>query len=152
MQIKDSRFHKVWKIEVDQNGRKKINISDSKKNQDGTYTNWTWAFCNLVGNAKGIQLDEGDTITIDSGKIEQYKNNNGEYKNSITIFDFQVTAKGQQQNNNSYNQPRGNNQNNNNNQQNNNQRNNQQQNKPSYENYPSGNPTGNGNFEDDIPF
>jgi hypothetical protein len=100
MQIKDSRYHRIWKIEVDQNGRKKINIGDSKKNQDGTYTSWTWAFCNLVGNAKGIQIEEQDTITIVSGKIEQYKNNNGEYKNSITIFEMEVTAKGNQQNNN----------------------------------------------------
>ena len=99
MQIKDSRFHRIWKIEVDQNGRKKINIGDSKKNQDGTYTSWTWAFCNLVGNAKGIQIEEQDTITIVSGKIEQYKNNNGEYKNSITIFEMEVTAKGNQSNN-----------------------------------------------------
>jgi len=96
MQIKDSRFHKVWKITVE-DGRKKINLGDSKKNQDETYSNWTWFFCNLVGNAKGIQVSEGDTITIESGKIEQYKTNSGEYKNSITIFDFSVSAKGDQQ-------------------------------------------------------
>ena len=97
MQIKDSRFHKVWKVEVDQNGRKKLNLGDSKKNQDGTYSNWTWFYCNLVGNAKGIQVAEGDTITIESGKIEMYKTNSGEFKNSVTIFDFSVSAKGDQQ-------------------------------------------------------
>ena len=93
MQIKDSKFHKVWKVEIDQNGRKKVNLSDSKKNQDGTYTNWTWFFCSLVGNAKGIQLNEGDTVTITNGKIEQYKASDGTYKNSITIFDLEVTSR-----------------------------------------------------------
>ncbi len=104
MQIKDSRFHRVWKIE-EKDGKKQINISDSKKNQDGTFTNWTWAFCRLVGNAKGIQVEEQDTIIINSGKIEQYKNQAGEYKNSITIFDFEVTAKGNGGNNQSYQKP-----------------------------------------------
>ncbi len=94
MQIKDSRFHKVWKV-TEQDGRKQINLGDSKKQQDGTYKNWTWFFCNLVGNAKGIQVEEGDTITINSAKIEMYQANSGEWKNSITIFDFEVTAKAQ---------------------------------------------------------
>ena len=110
MQIKDSRFHKVWKIEIDQNGNKKVNLGDSKKNQDGTYTSWTWFFCKLVGNAKGIHLDEGDTITITSGKIEQYKAQDGTYRNSITIFDLEVTARSNQANsspNNGYNAPTG---------------------------------------------
>lgn len=113
MQIKDSKFHKVWKVELDQNGRKKVNLGDSKKNQDGSFNNWTWFFCNLVGNAKGVHIDEGDTITIKNGKIEMYKTQSGEYKNSITIFDIEVTAKGNQQNSgysNNNNYPTGNNQ------------------------------------------
>lgn len=107
MQIKDSRFHKVWKIEVDQNGRKKVNLGDSKKNQDGTYSNWTWFYCNLVGNAKGVQLQEGDTVTIVNGKMEMYKTNEGIYKNSITIFDIEVTSKADN-NGQSYSQPQNN--------------------------------------------
>ena len=113
MQISNSKFLKVWKVELDQNGRKKVNLGDSKKNQDGTYSNWTWFFCNLVGNAKGIHIEEGDTITIKSGKIEMYQANDGQWKHSITIFDIEVTAKAnqgqggygshQQQSNNSYN-------------------------------------------------
>lgn len=139
MNIMNSKFHRVWKIEIDQNGTKKVDIGDSKKLQDDTYFNWTWKWCRLVGNAKGIQVNEGDTITIKSGKLDQYKDNSGNYRNSVTIFDFEVTAKGQQQGNNSYN-----------NSQNNNHRNGNNQ--PSYENYPSGNPGGYGSFEDDIPF
>ena len=127
MQIKDSRFHKVWKIEIDrQTGRKKVNLGDSKKNQDGTWRNWTWAFCTLAGNAKGIQVSEGDTITIDNGKIEQYQNQSGEWRNSITIFDFTVTARGQQE-------PQGNSQ-------------------SLYHNYPQNNQNNSRDFQDDIPF
>lgn len=130
MQIQDSKFHKVWKIEVDQNGTKKVDLGDSKKQQDGTYFNWTWKWCKLVGNAKGIQVDEGDTITIKSGKLDQYKDKDGNYRNSVTIFDFEVSAKGNGGGYGSNQQPSNN------------------QPKQSYQN----NNTGNGNFEDDIPF
>lgn len=130
MQINNSKFHKVWKLEIDQQGRKKVNLGDSKKNQDGSYSNWTWFYCNLVGNAKGVHLEEGDTITIKNGKIEQYKTNDGQYRNSITIFDIEVTAKSNNQ---------GNNQQSYNNQQN--------------YNKPQGQQQGfNNNFEDGIPF
>lgn len=136
MQISNSKFHKVWKITIDQNGNKQVNLGDSKKNQDGTFSNWTWAFCKLVGNAKGIQVEENDTITIKSGKIEQYKNKNDEYKNSITIFDFEVTAKGQQGGYGANQQSNSQNVNNNYN---------------SSQSY-NQKPVNNGNFEYDIPF
>ena len=136
MQISNSKFLKVWKISIDQNGNKQVNLGDSKKNQDGTFSNWTWAFCKLVGNAKGIQVEENDTITIKSGKIEQYKNKNDEYKNAITIFDFEVTAKGQQGGYGSNQQQQSQNVNNNYN---------------SSQSY-NQKPVNNGNFEDDIPF
>ena len=130
----NSKFHKVWKIEIDQNGNKKVDLGDSKKLQDDTYFNWTWKWCRLVGNAKGVQVDEGDTITINSGKLDQYKDNNGNYRNSVTIFDFEVSAKGQNQGNN------------NSNYQNNNTGNN------SYQSKPQGNQVGPNSFESDIPF
>lgn len=135
MQIGGSKFLKVWKVEIDQQGRKKVNLGDSKKNQDGTYTNWTWFFCNLVGNAKGVQLNEGDTVTINSGKIEMYKTNSGEYRTSITIFDIEVTARADQQGNNQQYKPSNNNNSYN---PNNDPRHNQGNN--------------NGSFDDSIPF
>ncbi len=105
MQIKDSKYHKVWSVEVDQNGNKKVDLGDSKKNQDGTYFNWTWKWCRLVGNAKGVHLEEGDTVTIRSGKLDQYKDKDGNYRNSVTIFDIEVTAKGQSNQQQSYQKP-----------------------------------------------
>lgn len=126
MQIQNSKFHKVWSVEIDQNGNKKIDLGDSKKNQDNSYFNWTWKWCRLVGNAKGVHLEKGDTITIKSGKIDQYIDQNGNYKNSVTIFDLEVTAK---------NQGYGNNQ------------------QPSSQSYQKPQNQGTGNFEDDeIPF
>jgi len=144
MQIMESKFHKCWKIEIDQNGNKKIDLGDSKKLQDGTYFNWTWKWCRLVGNAKGIHVDEGDTITIKSGKLDQYKDNNGMYRNSVTIFDFEVTAKGSQQ---GY----GNNQQSNNNNSSNNGQSYSNSNNVNNSYKPSNNQQTN-TFEDDIPF
>lgn len=91
MQIKDSRFHKVWKV-YEENGFKKIDIGDSKKKKDGGYDNWTWFKVGLFGNAKLEELNEGDVITILSGQITQRKYNDKWY-NDIVIFDLEVTQR-----------------------------------------------------------
>lgn len=144
MRIQDSRYLKVWKVN-NNNGNITYNLGDSKKMQDGTYKNWTWFFCRPVGDAKNIQLNEGDTITIKSGVIEMYEKD-GTWRPSVTIFDMERTATGNPQGNtggynssardvnedyNPNNDPRHNG-------------------RDSYENYPSGNNFG--NIEDDIPF
>jgi hypothetical protein len=94
MQIKDSRYHKVWKVK-EENGFKKVDLGDSKKKQDGGYDNWTWFDVTLVGGAKGTPINEGDTITINSGLITQRKYNN-KYYNDVVIFDFEVTRQSDQ--------------------------------------------------------
>ncbi len=94
MQIKDSRFHKVWKIK-EENGFKKVDLGDSKKNKDGNYDNWTWFDVTLVGGAKNTPISEGDTITINSGLFTQRKYNN-KYYNDIVVFDFEVTRQSDQ--------------------------------------------------------
>ena len=93
MQIKDSKFHKVWKIE-ENNGLKFIDLGDSKKEKDGSYTNWTWFKCMLVGNAKNVELAEGDTVTVVSGLVQKRKYNDKYYDN-VVIFDIEVTKKGE---------------------------------------------------------
>lgn len=100
MQIKDSRFHKVWEIKEDK-GFKKLNLGDSKKNKDGGYDSWTWFDVTLVGNAKNTPVDKGDTITINSGLFTQRKYKD-KYYNDIVIFDFEVTKKGDQPTQNQY--------------------------------------------------
>ena len=131
MQIKDSRFHKVWEVEKDDYGNTKLNLGDSKKNQDGTYTNWSWFGCKLVGNAKQFRVSKGDTINIKSGVIEMRQCSDGVYRPFVVIFDIEHSS----------NQQQGNNQSRNVNDYNPN-------NDPRHNgnNYPSG------NFENDIPF
>ena len=94
MQIKDSRFHKVWKVE-EKNGFKKIQLGDSKKEKDGSYSNWSWFDVTLVGNAKNIPIAEGDTITIISGLCNKRKYNDKFY-DDVVIFDFEVTRQSDQ--------------------------------------------------------
>jgi hypothetical protein len=91
MQIKDSKYHKVWKIE-EKNGMKFIDLGDSKKNKDGSYDNFSWFRCMLVTNAKQIELTEGDTITIISGIVNKRKYE-GKYYDNVVIFDLEVTKK-----------------------------------------------------------
>jgi len=95
MRISESKFHKVWKKE-EQNGFTKINLGDSSKNKDGSYTNFTWFGCTLVGDASKTPVDEGDTITVTSAEMKQYKNKDGKYMPTMTIFSFEVTKRGEQ--------------------------------------------------------
>lgn len=110
MQIANSRYHKVWEVKLE-NGFKKINISDSRKLKDDTFENWTWFDVALVGNAKNVHLEKGDTITIISGQVQKRKYNEKFYDN-VVIFDLEITKKGDgggygsnQQPSNSYKQP-----------------------------------------------
>lgn len=91
MQIANSRYHKVWEVKID-NGFKKINLSDSRKLKDDTFENWTWFDVALVGNAKNVHLEKGDTITIISGQVQKRKYNDKYYDN-VVIFDLEVTKK-----------------------------------------------------------
>ncbi len=87
------KFKKVWKVE-EKNGFTKINLGDSKKNKDGSYSNWTWFDCTLMGNAKNVRLNEGDTIEVTSGVINQ-REYNGKYYNDIVLFEIEVTGNAQ---------------------------------------------------------
>lgn len=93
MQIKDSKYHKVWKVEVNDHGFVKVKLGDSRKNKDGEYENWSWFNVNFVGNCKekAKTLNEGDTITIDSGIIAK-REYNGNYYDDITVFAYTITS------------------------------------------------------------
>lgn len=88
------KYLKVWKKE-EQNGFIKLDIGDSKKLKDGTYDNFTWFGCTLVGGAKYVDVGEGDTVEIKSGLITKRKYNDKWY-DDIVIFDIEVTKKGEQ--------------------------------------------------------
>jgi len=50
------KYLKVWEKE-EQNGFIKLNLGDSAKKKDGTYENWTWFGCTLLGNAKDVEVE-----------------------------------------------------------------------------------------------
>lgn len=93
MQIKDSRFHKVWEIE-DKGNFSKVKLGDSKKDKDGNYTNCTWNAI-LVGKAQQENVSQNDTINIVSGQIFQDKGEDGKYYTNVTIFDLEFSNKEQ---------------------------------------------------------
>jgi len=97
MQIKDSRYHKVWDV-TEKNGFTKLNLGDSKKNKDGEYDNWTWYDVTLVGNAKNVTVNKGDTITIVSGQFNLRKYE-GKYYNDIVVFELEVTKRAEENGN-----------------------------------------------------
>jgi hypothetical protein len=89
------KYLKVWK-KKEQNGFTKLDLGDSKKNKDDTYTNWTWFDCLLVGNAKNVTINENDTVEIKNGIISQEKYQDKWYTR-IVIFDIEVMHKGNHQ-------------------------------------------------------
>lgn len=90
MQIKDSRYHKVWEIQ-DNDNFKKIRFGDGKKDKDGVWQNCTWNGI-IVGKGKDVLIQEGDVFTINSGVVFSEKYNDKWYVN-VTIFDLDVTSR-----------------------------------------------------------
>ena len=121
-----AKYLKVWKKESNDYGVT-LNLGERKKkyNADG-YDSWTWFKCKVKGNASNVNVNEGDTIHINSGLIQQFKTNEGKYLNDVVIFEMEVVP----QEGNGY----GGNQ------------------KPANNSYNKPSQGGNGNFEDDIPF
>ena len=85
------KYLKVWKKE-EQNGFTKLNLGDSAKKKDGTYENWTWFGCTLLGNAKNADVNEGDTVEVKSGIMSKRKYNDKWY-DDIKIFEIEVTRR-----------------------------------------------------------
>ena len=86
---------KVWK-KAEQNGFTKLDLGDSKKQKDGSYANWTWFGCTLLGNAKSVDIIEGDVVEVKSGIISQRKYKDKWY-NDIVIFEIEVMQKSNSQ-------------------------------------------------------
>lgn len=93
-----AKYLKVWKKESNDYGVT-LNLGESKKkyNADG-YDNWTWFKCKIKGNAAHVEVNEGDTVEIKSGLIQQFKTDDGKWLNSIVIFELEVMTKSQGQN------------------------------------------------------
>jgi len=91
----NGKYLKVWK-KKENNGYIKLDLGDSKKNKDGTYTNWTWFDCLLVGNAKNVMINENDTVEVKSAQISQEKYQDKWYTR-IVIFEIEVMHQGNHQ-------------------------------------------------------
>jgi hypothetical protein len=84
------RFLKVWAVEIKEKFTK-VDMSSSKKNQDGSYSNSSWKGCKFVGKAfeESKTLSKGDTINVLSGLIgkRQYQD---KWYDDIVVFEFEV--------------------------------------------------------------
>ena len=94
------KYLKVWEVK-EQNGFTKLNLGDSVKLKDGTYENWTWFDCALVGQAKDLEVSRGDTIEVKSGLISKRKyqktpEDKVVYFDNIVIFEAVVTKQAEQ--------------------------------------------------------
>ena len=91
------KYLKVWKKEESEYGVT-LNLGESKKKYNGEgYDSWTWFKCKVKGNATNVQVNEGDTINVNSGIIKQFKTNEGKWLNDIVIFEMEVERKGENQ-------------------------------------------------------
>ena len=82
------KFLKAWKVE-EKNGFTKLDLGDSNKKKDGTYENWTWFGCTLMGKAKDVKVNVGDVVEIKSGIISK-REYNGKWYDDIRIFEVEV--------------------------------------------------------------
>lgn len=90
--ISESRYVKVWDVEI-KDRYVSADLSTSKKEKDGTYTNINYKFCKFVGGAfeQAKSLNKGDTITIEKGAIGKRKGKDGKVWDDVVIFAFTVT-------------------------------------------------------------
>lgn len=88
-------YAKVWKVDKKEKYTS-LTISTSDKQQDGSYKNSNWN-CRVVGQAKDIDVSDGDRIVIDSAKIENVWDKENK-KNWLNIIVFNFETEGQQEN------------------------------------------------------
>ena len=66
--LKNSFVNKV----EEKNGFIKANLSDSRKLADGSWESFQWLGCSIMGNAKSVEIKEGDKVNAE-GIIYQEK-------------------------------------------------------------------------------
>lgn len=83
------RFCKVWSVTIKEN-MVLVDLTTSKKNQDGTYTNSKYFKVKFVGKClnDAKRLAEGDKIDILSGMIGK-REYQGKYYDDLVVFSFE---------------------------------------------------------------
>lgn len=91
------KYLKVWKVER-HDKYTKVDLGDGKKDKNGNWQNWTWYNCAILGEARNVQLNEGDKVEVKSGIISMEKYND-KWSAKIVIFDIEVmlSAEGNRQ-------------------------------------------------------
>ena len=82
--LKNSFVNKV----EESNGFIKANLSDSRKKADGSWESFQWLGCSIMGNAKSVEIKEGDKINAE-GIIYQEKYNDKWYTR-VVIFGISI--------------------------------------------------------------
>lgn len=90
------KYVKVWAIEIKGN-MCLVDLSTSKKEQDGSYTKSNYYKVRFVGKCApdATTLNKGDTIEIKNGLIGK-REYNGKYYDSLVVFDFEITQRAEQ--------------------------------------------------------
>jgi len=93
--IKEGTKAFVKKV-ADRNGLSLATLTTGRKGQDGKYINSYWN-TKFVGKANepAKSLGEGDRIEISSAIMTKEKAKDGKYYDNLTVFGFEVLAKGQ---------------------------------------------------------
>lgn len=88
--ISESKYVKVWDVEI-KDRYVSADLSTSKKEKDGTYTNSNYKFCKFVGGClnDAKRLQKGDSITILKGAIGKRKSKDGKIWDEVVIFSFE---------------------------------------------------------------
>ena len=88
-----AKYCRVW--QVDTKGKYvSVDLSTSKKNQDGTYTNSSWKGVKFVGKSVDMArtLQKGDTVDIKSGMLGK-REYQGKWYDDIIVFEFELVRK-----------------------------------------------------------
>lgn len=88
-----AKYCKVWNVEV-KDKMVLVDLSVSKKNQDGTYTNSNYKKCKFVGKHvdDARTLVKGDVINVTNGLIGK-REYDKKYYDDVVIFGFEIEKK-----------------------------------------------------------
>ncbi len=89
LRIANTRFCKVWDVEVNDHGYAKVNLGTSRKDKKtDEYVNTNWWGVAFVGEAKefGANLTKGDVIEVVSGQLDNVYNK----EKKVTYFNMVV--------------------------------------------------------------
>ena len=88
-----AKYVKVWKVDVKEK-MVLVDLSVSKKNQDGTYSKSSYKNVKFVGKQleEAKTMQKGDTIHISNGMIGK-REYNGSWYDDVIVFGWELVEK-----------------------------------------------------------